>query len=93
METIYISVDDELKQEALVVCTELGFDLNTAITLYLRKLCQERCIPFQLTMKPETILAIENALHGRNLSKAFDSTEELLDDLYSEEVTGIENNS
>lgn len=86
MATISVRIDDNLKKETEEVCDELGLNMSTAVTIFLKKLCREHRIPFEVSMYNEkTLQAIENALNGVNLSKEFDTVKELFEDLNDEE--------
>lgn len=86
MAMISVRIDDNLKKETEEVCSELGLNMTTAVTIFLKKLCREQRIPFEVSMYNEkTMQAIENALHGVNLSKEFSSVDELFEDLDDEE--------
>jgi len=45
---ISVKVDEEVKQGALRVFSELGMDMTTAINLFLRAVKREECIPFDI---------------------------------------------
>ena len=88
MAQISIRVDDEVKQNAERVCEEIGMSISTAINIYLKRLGREGRIPFEVKAdrpNKETIEAMEDVLHGRNLGKTFTSVEELMEDLNAED--------
>ena len=88
MAQISIRVDDEVKQNAEQVCEEIGMSISTAINIYLKRLGREGRIPFEVKAdrpNKETIEAMEDVLHGRNLGKTFTSVEELMEDLDAED--------
>ena len=88
MAQISIRVDDEVKQNAEQVCEEIGMSISTAINIYLKRLGREGRIPFEVKAdrpNKETIEAMEDVLHGRNLGKTFTSVEELMEDLHAED--------
>ena len=86
MAMISVRIDDNLKKETEEVCSELGLNMTTAVTIFLKKLCREKRIPFEVSMYNEkTIQAIENALNGVNLSKEFSSVDDLFEDLNDED--------
>ena len=45
---IYINVDERLKQNTQRVFNEMGMDMTTAITLFLKTVEREECIPFDI---------------------------------------------
>lgn len=62
MSVLNIRVNDELKQQAAELFTDLGLDMSTAINLFLRQAVQSDGLPFEVKRhKPnaETIAAIE----------------------------------
>lgn len=81
--TITIRVDKELKDEASSLFSELGLDMTTACTLFLKKAVAENGIPFKVSKATpkETFQAIEDAYLMRNLNGPFSSMEELKDAL------------
>lgn len=86
MATISVRIDDDLKKETEEICNELGLNMTTAVTIFLKKLCREQRIPFEVSMyNKNTTQALENALHGVNLSKGFENVDELFEDLNDEE--------
>lgn len=49
---IEFRMDRALKQQMEAVCEELGMSLTTAFTIFARKICRERRIPFEVSMDP-----------------------------------------
>lgn len=52
MADISIPVDDTVKQEAEMICEELGMDLSIATNLFYKKLISYGGIPFELKVEP-----------------------------------------
>ena len=48
---IYVNVDENLKQNTQRVFNEMGMDMTTAITLFLKTVEREECIPFDIRTK------------------------------------------
>lgn len=48
MKTLQVRLPDELRDEADNVLEEIGMDMSTAIRVYLKKIVQNRAIPFSL---------------------------------------------
>ena len=48
---IYVNVDERLKQNTQRVFSEMGMDMTTAITLFLKTVEREECIPFDIRTK------------------------------------------
>ena len=63
--TLNVRVDAELKKEVESCLDEMGLNMSTAITIYLKQIAKLRAIPFQVTANPRlnrtTIAAIEEA--------------------------------
>lgn len=79
-----IRVDEELKRQAEAIFSELGLNMSTAMNMFLRYSVRYGGIPFDLRIeKPnaETLTAIDDVNNNRNMSKSFDSVDELLEDL------------
>ncbi len=60
-----VRVDTELKKDVESCLDEMGLNMSTAITMYLKQIAKLRAIPFQVTANPRpnrtTIAAIEEA--------------------------------
>lgn len=48
MKTLQVRLPDKLRDEADSVLDEIGMDMSTAIRVYLKKIVQNRAIPFSL---------------------------------------------
>lgn len=80
MSRINIRVDDNLKEQASEVYKELGLDLTTAITIFLKQSVREQAIPFRPTLEnPDSIQARKDVDNGNLVS--FKSLDELWEDL------------
>lgn len=44
-------MDEELKSEFEKVCNELGLNMTTAITIYIKKMTREKRIPFDVSIE------------------------------------------
>ena len=81
---INIRVDDEVKRKAEFIFNELGLNMSTAINIFLRYSIRYGGIPFDLcieTPNEETQSAIKDVNKNRNMSKSFDSVNDLMEDL------------
>jgi len=79
-----IRVDEELKRNAEKIFNELGLNMSTAMNIFLRYSVRYGGIPFELRVdKPnsETLSAIDDVNNNRNMSKTFNSVNDLMDDL------------
>ena len=81
-----ISLDPELKKNAVELFASFGLDLSTAISIFLSQSVREKRIPFEISKKPnrKTIRAIregEKMMKHPEKYKTFTSVEELMEDL------------
>lgn len=68
--------------------SNLGMDMTTFFTISAKQAVREQRIPFVISMdipNTDTIRAIDDVRHGRNLSCSFSSTKELMEDLNAED--------
>ena len=82
--TLNLRVDAELKRQAETIFADLGIPTSTAINMFLRSVVRYGGIPIDLRISPselETIRAIDDVNHDRNMSKTYDSVAEVMDDL------------
>lgn len=75
-------MDEEVKAGMEKVCEELGLSMTTAFTIFARKVCRERRIPFELAVDP--FYSESNLAHLRRGIAALDAgrgtLHELLED-------------
>lgn len=45
-----ISIDAEVREQALPILNELGLDLSTAVGIFLRQTIRDRGLPFEVTL-------------------------------------------
>ncbi|MBE6111631.1 MAG: type II toxin-antitoxin system RelB/DinJ family antitoxin [Peptococcaceae bacterium] len=45
-------MDSELKKEMEQVCRDMGMSMTTALTIFIKKVCMEKRIPFEITADP-----------------------------------------
>ena len=82
-----ISLDGELKKEAISLFSSFGLDLSTAITLFLQQSVREKRIPFEIRMEipnRETIEALkelEMMKKDKEKYKRYESFDDALKDL------------
>jgi DNA-damage-inducible protein J len=82
--TLNLRVDSELKHQAELIFADLGIPTSTAINMFLRSVVRCGGIPFDLRLSAnqlETLQAIQDVNHHRNLSKTYDSVKDLMEDL------------
>ena len=81
---VTIRVDEELKKNAEVLFSELGMNLTTAFTIFLRQSVREQQIPFQVRRNVPnavTLAAMNAAEKGEDLQGPFDSVSDLMEAL------------
>lgn len=83
-DTLHIRVEPIVKQRAEETLNDLGLSITDAINVFLNQVILNDGIPFEIR-KPrfnkETIQAMEDVKKGKDLSKAFDSIEEMFEKL------------
>jgi len=79
-----IRIDADLKKQSEEIFNELGLNMSTALTVFLRQTVRSRGIPFEMRLdipNEETLAAIQDVNMGRNMSRQFHSVKELMEDL------------
>ena len=82
-----IKLDPVLKKEAQSLLKDLGMDLTTAVTIFLRQTVREQRIPFEIKRElpnPETVAALSEyqAMKTDPQSyKRYDSFSDLMDEV------------
>lgn len=74
-----IRIDSDLKKNMEAIFSELGLTTSAAFTIFAKAVVRNEGIPFELILRPnaETLQAMDDALYGRNLSKAYDNIKDL----------------
>lgn len=81
---VNIRMDEGLKQQFDLLCNELGMNMSTAFNIFAKAMVRQQGIPFEVSLdvpNAETLAAIDDVNHGRNLSRTFHSVAELMEDL------------
>lgn len=84
MAVLQVRIDDELKNQAMAIYSELGIDLSTAVRMFFKKSVLVGGIPFETKINEstlKTILAVENM---RNISEENGNSSMTLDDINQE---------
>lgn len=86
---ITMRIDEELKKQAETLFSELGMNMTTAVTVFLKQAVREHGMPFMLTVKSpnqETLEALEEveALKKEKNKKTYGSFAELLEEIEHE---------
>ena len=81
-----ISIDKDLKLEAVKLFNNFGLDLSTAISLFLSQSVREQKIPFEIKMVPnkktiEAIKEVEKMEDNPDNYKSYSSVSELMEEL------------
>ena len=82
MANISIRMEDKLKQQAEELFSDLGMNLTTAITIFVKQSIREQRIPFEITR--ETLAAlreVEKMKRNPSLGKSFDDVDTMMEDL------------
>lgn len=75
-------INDSIKENFEKVCDELGLNPTTALTIFIKKMCREHRIPFEVSLyNSETLKILDETLDNKNLSKSFNNVEELFEEL------------
>jgi DNA-damage-inducible protein J len=71
-----IRIDEELKRQAKEVYKDLGMELTTAVTIFLKQSVRDQRLPFQPSIEPiDNLIARYEVENG--LTKSADSVEDL----------------
>ena len=83
-DTLHIRIEPSIKQKAEKTLNELGLTITEAVNVFLNQVILNEGIPFAIR-KPrynsQTMKTIEEAKEGKNLSKTFDNTDEMFEEL------------
>ena len=83
-DTLHIRIEPRVKAKAEETLNELGLSIADAINVFLKQVILNEGIPFEIR-KPifnkETIQAIEDTKNSKNLSRTFDSVDEMFEEL------------
>jgi len=85
---VTLRVDEDLKEQAEVLFSELGLSLTSAFNIFLRQSVREQGIPFRISKNVPnkvTFAAMEDAENGENLHGPFDSVADLMEALNAED--------
>lgn len=75
-----IGLDEDLKKEAQELFSELGMDLTTAVTVFLKQSVREGRIPFSIhKYKPQTPVELHRPTEPSQMMKTFDEIARRID--------------
>ena len=82
-ENLSIRIDSELKNETQIILEKLGLNITTAVTMLAKQIVMQKKIPFEIALhhNADTIQAMEDVNNEVGLSEAFETLEELMEDL------------
>ena len=84
MALLQIRVDEELKNQANAIYSELGIDLSTAVRMFLKKTVQEGGLPFDTKVDESTLKAILSVENMRSISEQNGNSNMTLDEINDE---------
>lgn len=78
-----IRIDTNLKKEAETLFKNLGLSMTTAVNIFAAQAVREQRIPFEIGMAPneETMEVFDEASKNINMSKTFNTVDELMEEL------------
>ena len=83
-DTLHIRIEPSVEARAEQTLNDLGLSITEAVNVFLNQVILHNGIPFKIE-KPkynkETIQAMEDVKNGKNLSKTFDSVDEMFEEL------------
>ncbi len=84
LSTISVKTEAKAKKEFAEFCKDVGFNMSSAINLFIKTTLREKRIPFEIRSdlpNEETLLAIDEMNKGKNLSRPYNDVDELMRDL------------
>jgi DNA-damage-inducible protein J len=73
MAQLNIRIDDNLKNDAEILFNDLGLNLSTAVTMFIKQAVRQRSIPFEITAKSDPFWNEANQAHLRKVIADFES--------------------
>ena len=84
MAQVNIRMDDDLKKHADMLFDELGLNMSTAVTMFVKQVVRLGGIPFEITTKPDLFYSEANMKVLRQAIKAADEGKLTAHDLIEE---------
>ena len=87
MANISIKMDDTLKEQAEILFNDLGMNLTTAFTIFVKQSLREQGIPFEITRETpnsETVAAfeeVEEMKKNSSVGKSYTDVDTMMEDL------------
>ena len=70
--TVTLRLDADLKHQAEIICEEMGLTMSSAITIFIKRLVNDRAIPFQVAAN-DPFYNESNLKHLRAAAQRMDS--------------------
>lgn len=89
MANVSFRMDDDLKKQADELFNDLGMNLTTAFTIFVKQAIREQGIPFSITRETpnaetlEAIREVEEMRKNPSLGKSYTDVDEMMEDLLS----------
>ena len=77
-------IDSNLKQQAEKVFASLGFNLDTALSIFLKQSVEKQSMPFEIKeeiLNDETLEALKSSENDEDIYGPFDSVKQLMESL------------
>lgn len=79
-------INEQTKKEFEELCDQLGMTPTTALTIFIKKMCREQSIPFEVSLyNHETKTAMNESKNYQSVSRTFEDPTELLNELNDED--------
>lgn len=82
--TISFRIDEDMKKQLSEICEALGMTVPEALKICIKMIINKGGLPFEVKLDTpnfETLKGLQEVKESKNLSKEFNSIEELLRDL------------
>jgi DNA-damage-inducible protein J len=93
MSKVVMRIDDNLKKDAEALFNELGMNMTTAVTVFIKKAVRERRIPFEVSADypNEATRAsfdeVERMISQPSDYKSFPNAKEMMEDILKDEIS------
>jgi DNA-damage-inducible protein J len=91
MAQINIRIDDDLKNSAETLFSDLGLNISTAITMFIRQAVRQGSIPFEVTTRVDPFWSENNQAHLRKVIAEYESGKSKRINKTMEELEAMEN--
>lgn len=81
--TLTVRLDGGLKRQAETICEEMGLNMSSAITIFLKRLVKERAIPFRVSAD-DHFYSQENINHLRAAAARMDVGKYVVHELHED---------